>query len=80
MAPRDLPLSSALLHGEGVERWRRRLKAANRDKVIVFVGAYYGIFHLAELAVLGGLRLQSLPPELGSRPAILARYGLAPDP
>jgi hypothetical protein len=74
------PLSSALLQGEGVERWRRRLQAANRDKVIVFVGASYGIFHLAELAVLGGLRLPRLPPGLGSRPAILARYGLAPDP
>ncbi len=76
----DPPLSSALLQGEGVERWRRRLQAANRDKVIVFVGASYGIFHLAELAVLGGLRLPRLPPGLGSRPAILARYGLAPDP
>jgi hypothetical protein len=78
--PAGPPLSSALLQGEGVERWRRRLQAANRDKVIVFVGAAYGIFHLAELAVLGGLRLPRLPPGLGSRPAILARYGLAPDP
>lgn len=69
-------LSSVLLGGEGTARWRRRLKEQNRDKVIVFVGAWYGIFHLAELAVLSGLRLKSLPPELGSRDAILARYGL----
>lgn len=46
--------------------------------MIVFVGVWYGIFHLAELVVLAGLRLKTLPPELGSREAILARYGLAP--
>lgn len=71
-------ISSVLLGGEGTARWRRRLKADNRDKVIVFVGARYGIFHLAELAILSGLRLKTLPPHLGSREAILARYGLAP--
>jgi hypothetical protein len=72
------PLEITLLGGEGTERWRRRLKAQNRDKVIVFVGEHYGIFHVAELAVLGGLRLKSLPKELGSPQAILARYGLSP--
>jgi hypothetical protein len=70
-------ISSVLLAGEGTARWRRRLKAENRDKVIVFVGAWYGIFHLAELAILSGLRLKTLPPELGSRQSILARFGLA---
>ena len=69
-------LSSALLQGEGTARWRRRLKEENRDKVIVFVGAHYGIFHVAEMAVLAGLRLKTLPPELGSPQAILHRYGL----
>jgi hypothetical protein len=71
-------ISSALLGGEGTARWRRRLAEDNRDQVIVFVGARYGIFHLAELAILSGLRLKTLPPDLGSREAILARYGLAP--
>jgi hypothetical protein len=33
---------------------------------------------LAELAVLTGLRLQRLPAHLGSRQAILERYGLSP--
>jgi hypothetical protein len=70
-------ISSVLLGGEGTARWRRRLKEENRDKVIVFVGAWYGIFHLAELAILSGLRLKTLPPELGSREAVLARHGLA---
>jgi hypothetical protein len=71
-------LSTALLGGEGTERWRRRLKEENRDRVIVFLGTVYGIFHLAEVAVLTGLRLKRLPQEVGSRQAILARYGLGP--
>ncbi|MCC7105474.1 MAG: hypothetical protein IT307_10055 [Chloroflexi bacterium] len=52
------------------------MQQESRDKVIVFVGAWYGIFHLAELAILSGLRLETLPPELGSREAVFARYGL----
>jgi Transposase DDE domain len=71
-------LSSTLLGGEGTERWRRRLKEENRDKVIVFVGDRYGIFHLAELSVLTGIRLKALPLHLGSWPEVLTRYGLAP--
>jgi hypothetical protein len=71
-------LSSALLGGEGTVRWRQRLKEENRDKVIIFMGDAYGIFHLAELAVLSGLRLQRLPSHLGSAQAILQRYGISP--
>lgn len=73
-----VPLAITLLGGEGTDRWRRRLHAENRDKVIVFVEEHYGIFHVAEFAVLAGLRIKSvgIPPELGSRTEILARYGL----
>jgi hypothetical protein len=71
-------LSSPLLGGEGTARWRQRLKEENRDKVIIFVGEVYGIFYLAELAVLSGLRLQRLPSQLGSAQAILQRYGISP--
>ncbi len=71
-------LSTALLGGEGTARWRLRLKEENRDKVIVFFADVYGIFHLAELAVLSGLRLQRLPSQLGSPKAILERYGISP--
>jgi hypothetical protein len=78
--PATVPLEITLLGGEGTTRWRRRLQAANRDKVIVFVGGHYGIFHVAEFAVLAGLRIKSvgIPPELGSHTDILARYGLSP--
>ncbi len=70
----------ALLDGEGTTAWRRRLLQENRDKVIVFVGDHYGIFHATEFAILGGLRIkpQGIPPELGSPADILARYGLSP--
>src|SRR5438094_8257608 len=70
-------LSTALLGGEGTARWRLRLKEENRDKVIVFIGEVYGIFYLAELAVLTGLRLRRLPSHLGSSQAILQRFGLS---
>ncbi len=71
-------LSTALLGGEGTARWRLRLKEENRDKVIVFRAQVYGIFHLAELAILTGIRLHRLPSHLGSRQAILERYGISP--
>jgi Transposase DDE domain len=71
-------LSSALLGGEGTARWRQRLRETNRDKLIVFIGQAYGIFHLAEFAILTHLPLQRLPSSLGSPQAILQRFGLSP--
>ncbi len=71
-------LSATLLGGEGTARWRLRLKEQNRDKVIVFFGEAYGIFHLAELAILTGMRLRRLPPHLASPQAVLQRYGISP--
>ena len=78
--PATLPLASTLLGGEGTQRWRRRLRAENRDNVIVFRGERYGIFHVSAFAILAGLRIKSdgLPPELGAPADILARYGLSP--
>jgi hypothetical protein len=76
--PVPTALSTALLGGEGTARWRLRLKQENRDKVLVFVAGAYGIFHLAELAVLAGMRLAVVPPHLGSPGTILQRYGLSP--
>src|SRR6266566_1150879 len=64
-------LSSALLGGEGIARWRQRLREANRDKLIVFIGQAYGIFHLAEFALLTHLPLRRLPSALGSPQAVL---------
>jgi len=71
-------LRTELLGGEGTARWRLRLKEENRDKVIIFLGGAYAIFHLAEFAVLTGLRLRRLPAHLGSSQAILQRFGISP--
>ncbi len=71
-------LSSALLNGEGTARWRKRLQEENRDKIIVFIGQAYGIFHLAEFAILTHLPLRRLPSPLGSPQALLQRFGLSP--
>ena len=58
--------------------WLQRLQAENRDKIIVFIGQAYGIFHLAEFAILTHLPLRRLPAALGSPHAILQRFGLSP--
>ena len=71
-------LSSALLGGEGIARWRKRLEEENRDKIIVFIGQDYGIFHLAEFAVLTHVPIRRLPASLGSPQAILQRFGISP--
>ena len=71
-------LSSALLGGEGITRWRKRLEEENRDKIIVFIGQDYGIFHLAEFAVLTHVPIRRLPSSLGSPQAVLQRFGISP--
>ena len=79
LATEVLPtLSSALLGGEGTARWRQRLREENRDKLIVFIGQAYGIFHLAEFAILTHLPLRRLSPSLGSPQAVLQRFGISP--
>jgi Transposase DDE domain len=60
----------------GWQRWRRQLLEQTRDKVIVFAQGYYGIFHLAEFALLMGVKLKDVPPEIGTRQEILAKYRL----
>src|SRR5881275_1235815 len=71
-------LSSALLGGEGIARWRKRLEEENRDKIIVFIGQDYGIFHLAEFALVTHLPLRRLPSSLGSPLHVLHRFGIGP--
>jgi hypothetical protein len=60
----------------GWQRWRRQLLEQNRDKVIVFAHGYYGIFHVAEYSLLLGAKLKDVPPEIGTLPEVLAKYGL----
>jgi len=73
------PSSSALLGGEGTARWRQRLREANRDKIIVFIGQAYGIFHLAEFAILTICLCVAFPP-LWALTGILQRFGISLEP
>jgi hypothetical protein len=68
------------LGGEAVgwQRWRRQLLEQTRDQVIVFAQGYYGIFHLTEYSLLLGVKLKDVPPEVGSRQQVLAKFKLPP--
>jgi hypothetical protein len=60
----------------GWQRWRRQLLEQTRAQVIVFAQGCYGIFHLAEYSLLLGVKLKDKPPGIGTRPEVLAKYGL----
>jgi hypothetical protein len=60
----------------GWQRWRRQLLEQTRDKVIVFTEGWYGIFHLAEFALLVGVKLKDVPPGIGTPQEVLTQYGL----
>jgi len=62
----------------GWQRWRRQLLQQNRDKMIVCAQGCYGIFPMAEFALLLGVKLKDVPPGIGTRQEILANYGLIP--
>ena len=73
-----LPCEREATAGEAIgwQRWRRQVLEQTRDKVIVFAQGHYGIFHLAEYSRLLGVKLKDVPPEIGSRQQVLAKYGL----
>jgi hypothetical protein len=60
----------------GWMRWRRQLLEQSRDKVIVFAQEWYGIFPLAEFALLAGVKLKDVPPGIGTLQDVLAKYRL----
>jgi hypothetical protein len=60
----------------GWQRWRRQLLEQTRDKVIVFAQGSYGIFHIAEYSLLLGARRKDVPPGIGTRQELLAKYKL----
>ena len=60
----------------GWQRWRRQLLEQTRDKVIVFAQRWYGIFHIAEFALLVGVKLKDAPPGIGTLQEVLAKYSL----
>lgn len=60
----------------GWQRWRRQLLEQTRAQVIVFAQGIYGIFHLAEYSLLVGVKLKDVPPGIGTRQDVLAKYRL----
>jgi hypothetical protein len=73
-----LPCEREATGGEpiGWQRWRRQLLEQTRDKVIVLAQGHYGIFHLAEYSLLFGVTLTDVPPDIGSRQQVLAKFRL----
>ena len=61
----------------GIRRWRQEIKRKGKNKAIVFIEDCYGIFWLAEIMILSGVRVKDIPREAGTREDILARYGIA---
>lgn len=64
--------------GLGIQRWREKQRHEVRDKAIVFVGERYGIFWLAEIMVLSGVKVKDIPQAAGTREEIFNRYKLKP--
>jgi len=62
----------------GICRYRRQLKAANRDKVIVFCGPHFGIFRNYDFAMLLGATVRDRALMGESVETVLARYGALP--
>lgn len=69
----------ARLHALGKQTtwamYRRKLKMLNRNKLIVFVGAYFGIFLSHEVIMLADVPVHKTAQELGvTRPSIYTKY------
>ncbi len=61
----------------GWQRWRRPLLAQTRDQVIVCAHGDDGIFPLAAYSRLLGVQRHDVPPDIGSRQQVLAKYRLS---
>jgi len=61
----------------GMERYRREIERANRNKVLVREGDCYAVLWAWEFAVLAGIQLRKRPAE--SAQSILERYGVVPE-
>jgi len=71
-----LPCAREALGGEAVgwQRWRRQLREQTRDQVIGCAQGSYGLFHRAAYSRLLGVQLKHVPPEVGSRQQVLAKF------
>jgi hypothetical protein len=61
----------------GLERFWKKLKAENRNKVIIFAGDVYGILDVAECMVLLNVKVKDFKNIEVTRKEILQRYGIS---
>jgi hypothetical protein len=61
------------------QRWRHQLLERARDQIIVFAQRWCSIFHIAEFALLVGVKLIDVPPDIGTPQEVLTQYGLTAD-
>lgn len=73
-----LPCQREATAGEAVgwQRWRRQLLEQTRDQVIVCAHGHDGLLPLAAYARLLGVQRHDVPPDIGSRPQVLAKFGI----
>ena len=62
----------------GIRRWREKVNMASKEKGLVFIGDSYGIFWLAEIMILLGVKVRDIPLKAGSPKEIFARYDIRP--
>lgn len=62
----------------GTRRWRRRKQRDYRDHVIIFIGEYYGIFHVEELAILSGIKVKQNALSIKAKEQVYKRRGINP--
>jgi hypothetical protein len=61
----------------GLKRFWKRLKAENRNKVIIFVDHIYGIMDIAECMLLLNVKVKDFENLEASKTEILKRYGIS---
>ena len=64
----------------GISRFRRELAVANRDKIVVFIGDYFGIFRNFEFALLLGATVRDRAIMGETVDTVLQRHGASPIP
>ncbi len=65
-------------HDLGITRYRRQLEARNRDKVLVFIGAFFAILRTYELVLLLGVTVREREAMGETVETVLQRYRATP--
>jgi hypothetical protein len=64
----------------GMERYRRKLRASNKDKLAIFIGDTYGIFTAYEPFVVMDIAVSEAKMLGATKETILKKYRVASDP